>query len=152
MKTRLCVDAMETIATTFEMIVNFKQTNELGENAEVDNLLENLIKSITQYLYECCMNPHIRYKAEMKNYLEGLSLINTIFNDIKLEGNYSELASLYSETENIVMLKDTILTTQFHVKELLNDLQDIIYPNALSKLQTHFTGKVWCERMKLIKD
>ena len=36
---RLCVDAMDTITTTFEMIINFKQTSELGENAEVDNLL-----------------------------------------------------------------------------------------------------------------
>ena len=51
------------------------------------------------------MNPYIRYKAEMKNYLEGLSLINSIFNDIKLEGNYHELGSLYSEAENITMLK-----------------------------------------------
>lgn len=44
------------------------------------------------------MNPYIRYKAEMKQYLEGLSLINSIFSDIRLEGNYKELSSLYSET------------------------------------------------------
>ena len=51
------------------MILNFKQTNDLGENAEVDNLLENLVKSIINYLHECCMNPYIRFKAEMKSYL-----------------------------------------------------------------------------------
>lgn len=50
------------------------------------------------------------------------------------------------------MLRDTILTTQFHVKELLNDLQDIIYPSELSKLQTQLPGKVWVERLRLIKD
>ena len=38
------------------------------------------------------------------------------------------------------------------VKELLRDLEDIHYPTTLSKLQTHLPGKVWQERIKIVKD
>lgn len=44
------------------------------------------------------MNPYLRYKAEMKDYLKGMSIISFIYNEIKSEGNISELSSLYSET------------------------------------------------------
>ena len=49
-------------------------------------------------------------------------------------------------------LKKTIGTTQFHAKELLRDLEDIHYPNTLSRLQTHLPGKVWHDRIKIVKD
>lgn len=81
---RLCYEAMEAVIKTYEMIINYKLNSELGENAEVDNLLENLIKSVLEYLTECCLNPYIRYKAEMISYLEGMDIISNIFNDIKL--------------------------------------------------------------------
>lgn len=50
------------------------------------------------------------------------------------------------------MLKETILTTQFHVKELLKDLEDIVYPSELSKIQTQLPGKVWQQKLKAMKD
>lgn len=36
---RLCLDSMETVTNIYEAITKFKHTNELGENAEVDNAL-----------------------------------------------------------------------------------------------------------------
>ena len=41
---------------------------------------------------------------------------------------------------------------QHHSKELLKDLSEINYPNKLAKLKTQFTGKVWNEKFKEIKD
>ena len=50
------------------------------------------------------------------------------------------------------MLRDTIFTTQYHTKILLEDLQNITHPNLLSKIQTRLTGKVWQEKIKSIGD
>ena len=80
---KLCAEGMEIVTNTYEIISEFKFTSELGENAEVDNLLENFIKSVCVYLHECCMNPYLRYKAEMKDYLKGMSIITFIYNEIK---------------------------------------------------------------------
>lgn len=44
------------------------------------------------------------------------------------------------------MLKDTLLTTQFHLKELINDLGQIVYTNELAKIKCNLPGKVWVER------
>lgn len=74
---------METITNTYEIISEYKFRSELGENAEVDNLLENFMKSMCMYLKECCMNPYLRYKAEMKEYLKGMSIISLIYNEVK---------------------------------------------------------------------
>lgn len=79
---------MDTVGKMFEAIVKFKQTNELGENAEIDSMLEQFVKAILLYLKQCCMNPYIRFKGEMKKYLEGLGLIRSILNDISVEENY----------------------------------------------------------------
>lgn len=104
------------------------------------------------YVKQCCMNPYIRFKSEMKQYLEGLNLISNILNDIGVEGNYYELNSLYSETENIKMLRETILTTQYHANTLENDLKDIVYTSEVSKIQTQLHGKFWQDRIKQIRE
>jgi hypothetical protein len=87
----------------------------------------------------------------MKEYLKGLNLISSILAEIAVEGNFHELNSLYSETENIKMLRETILTTQFHANALENDLKDIVYKSEVDKIQTQLTGKFWQDRIKLIK-
>jgi len=82
--------------------------------------------------------------------LAGLELIIKIFEEIEINETVPELSSLYSETEDIKMLKETLLTTQFHLKELINDLDDIVYPNKLSKIKCNLPGKVWVEKGQLI--
>lgn len=52
----------------------------------------------------------------MKSFNSGVDLIVKILKEIELNDNLSELSSLYSDTEDIKMLKDTIMTTQFHLK------------------------------------
>ena len=37
------------------------------------------------------------------------------------------------------------------MKELLKDLDDIIYPSELAKIQTQLPGKVWQLKLKSIK-
>jgi len=49
------------------------------------------------------------------------------------------------------MLKETILTTQFHVKELTNDLELISYASPLARIQIKLPGRVWQERIRSIK-
>lgn len=115
-------------------------------------MLENFIKTISTYLHECCMNPYLRYKSGMREYLEGFGILGGILDFISFDQNYNELGNLYSETENIKSLKETIIMMQYRVKELTNDLQEIKYPNTLSRLQTHLPGKVWAEKIKKIKD
>lgn len=132
--------------------MKYKHTNQLGENAEVDNSLELFMRTVLTYVRQCCMNPYIRFKSEMKQYLEGLTLISNILGDIGVEGNYHELNSLYSETENIKMLRETILTTQYHANTLENDLKDIVYTSEVSKIQTQLPGKFWQERIKQIRE
>lgn len=44
------------------------------------------------------------------------------------------------------------MTTQFHAKELLSDLGNITYPHELSKIQVKLVGKIWIDRIKLIRD
>jgi hypothetical protein len=36
------------------------------------------------------------------------------------------------------------------LKELINDLEDIVYPNLLSKIKCNLPGKVWIEKANLI--
>jgi len=48
------------------------------------------------------------------------------------------------------MLKETLLTTQFHLKELINDLDDIVYANQLGKIKCSLPGRVWVEKSQLI--
>lgn len=50
------------------------------------------------------------------------------------------------------MLKDTILTTQFHLKELTNDLSEIVYPTPLSRLHVRLPGRLWQDKLKEMKD
>lgn len=78
------------------------------------------------------MNPYFRYRAEMKNYLKGIDFIKLLLIELKDEGKISQLSSLYSEEESISILKETILTVQKNIKDLLKDLEEIQYPNKLS--------------------
>lgn len=50
------------------------------------------------------------------------------------------------------MLKDTILTTQFHLKELSNDLQQITYPSPLSRVHVKMPGKLWQDKLREMRD
>lgn len=70
--------------------------------------------------------------------------------EISINECVAELSSLYSEHEDIKDLKETLLTTQYHLKELINDLNDIVYPNQLSKIKCNLPGKVWVEKAHLI--
>lgn len=68
----------------------------------------------------------------MKNYLKGIDFIKLLLIELKDEGKISQLSSLYSEEESISILKETILTVQKNIKDLLKDLEEIQYPNKLS--------------------
>ena len=50
------------------------------------------------------------------------------------------------------MLKDTILTTQFHLKELNNDLQMITYSTPLSRIHVKLSGKLWQEKLREMRE
>lgn len=50
------------------------------------------------------------------------------------------------------MLKDTILTTQFHLKELSNDLQQITYSSPLSRVHVKMPGKLWQDKLREMRD
>ena len=50
------------------------------------------------------------------------------------------------------MLKQTVLTTQFHLKELINDLQLITYSTPLSKIHVKLPGRLWQDKLKQMRD
>lgn len=50
------------------------------------------------------------------------------------------------------MLKDTVLTTQFHLKELVNDLSDITYPTPLSRVHAKLPGRLWQDKLREMRD
>ena len=50
------------------------------------------------------------------------------------------------------MLRETILTTQYHANTLENDLKDIVYSSEVSKIQTQLHGKFWQDRIKQIRE
>ena len=76
-RNKLCVETMATVHKIFEVILTFK--NGAGENVEVDTMIESFLKSLLEYLRECCNNPQIRIKTETKHYLSGIELIIKIF-------------------------------------------------------------------------
>jgi hypothetical protein len=47
-------------------------------------MIENFLKLLESYLRECCTNPHIRLKNDMKNYLGGVDLIVKLLKEIYL--------------------------------------------------------------------
>ncbi len=91
-------------------------------------------------------------KNDMRSYLSGVDLVVKILKEIDLNDSVNELNSLYSEVEDIKMLKDTILTTQFHLKELSNDLQQITYPTPLSRVHIKLPGKLWQDKLREMKE
>lgn len=44
------------------------------------------------------------------------------------------------------------MTTQFHLKELQNDLEQISYPSALSRVHVKLPGKLWQEKLKSMRE
>lgn len=50
------------------------------------------------------------------------------------------------------MLKDTVLTTQFHLKELANDLAEITYPTPLSRVHVKLPGRLWQDKLKEMRE
>jgi hypothetical protein len=115
-------------------------------------MLENFLKNLEEYLRECCTNPHIRLKSDMRSYLSGVDLIVSLLKEIELNDAIHELNSLYSDVEEIKMLKDTVLTTQFHLKELANDLQQLSYPSPLSRVHVKMPGKLWQDKLREMRD
>lgn len=101
---------------------------------------------------ECCTNPHIRLKTDMKSFISGVDLITKILKEVELNDNLQELGSLYSDTDDIRMLKETIMTTQFHLRELQKDLEQITYPSPLSRLHVRLPGKLWQDKLKSMKE
>lgn len=77
-KLDLCSETMRVIHKIFETIQVYKSTSEVSDTAQVDTMIENFLKTLIVYLRECCTNPHIRLKSDMKNYLNGLDLIVNI--------------------------------------------------------------------------
>lgn len=65
----LCTEGMETVSNILEAIMKYKHKNPLNQNAEVDNSLDLFVKCVLGYVKQCCMNPYLRYKSEMKQYL-----------------------------------------------------------------------------------
>jgi signal recognition particle GTPase len=50
------------------------------------------------------------------------------------------------------MLKETVLTTQFHLKELSNDLEQITYSTPLSRIHVKLPGKLWQDKLKEMRE
>ena len=50
------------------------------------------------------------------------------------------------------MLKETIMTTQFHLKELEKDLEQISYPSPLSRVHVKLPGKIWQDKMSSMRE
>jgi signal recognition particle GTPase len=50
------------------------------------------------------------------------------------------------------MLKETLLTTQFHLKDLIADLDQITYISPLSKIHVKLPGKFWQDKLKEMKE
>ena len=50
------------------------------------------------------------------------------------------------------MLKETLLTTQYHLKELSSDLEQIVYPSPLSRVHVKLPGKLWQDKLKDMKE
>ena len=44
------------------------------------------------------------------------------------------------------------MTTQFHLRELQKDLELITYPSPLSRLHVRLPGKLWQDRLKMMRD
>lgn len=50
------------------------------------------------------------------------------------------------------MLKDTLVTTQFHLKELSLDIQNITYTTPLSRVHVKLPGRLWQDKLKEMRD
>jgi hypothetical protein len=148
----LCVETMKTVQQILGSIEKYRRGSEARESAQVDTMLESFLKLLQEYLRECCTNPHIRLKSDMRSYLSGLDFIVKVLREVELGDTLQELNSLYSEVEDIKMLKATILTTQFHLRELANDLQEISYPTPLSRLHVKLPGRLWQDKLREMRE
>ena len=149
---RLASETMKVIHRTFDKIIDLKMASELQENAQVDVNIENFLKVLLTYLREICLNPHIRLRSTMTKYLSGLEFIVNLYNEIEENESTKELSNLYSDFEEIKMLKDTIVTTQVYAKELIEDLKDIQLSSNLGKIHYRLPGAIWIDRIKIIKE
>ena len=50
------------------------------------------------------------------------------------------------------MLKDTVVTTQFHLKELSLDIQNITYTTPLSRVHVKLPGRLWQDKLKEMRE
>lgn len=88
----------------------------------------------------------------MRSYLSGVDLVVKILKEIELNDSVQELSSLYSEVEDVKMLKDTVVTTQFHLKELALDIQNITYTTPLSRVHVKLPGRLWQDKLKEMRE
>jgi hypothetical protein len=148
----LCVETMRAVQQLLSSIEAYRRSSEARELAQVDTMLESFLKHLQEYLRECCTNPHVRLKSDMRSYLSGLDLVVKILKEVELNDAIEQLNSLYSEAEDIKMLKDTVLTTMFHLKELVNDLADISYPTPLSRVHAKLPGRLWQDKLREMRE
>lgn len=80
----LCVETMRGVQQLLSSIEVYRRNSEARESAQVDTMLENFLKLLEEYLRECCTNPHIRLKSEMRSYLSGVDLVVKILKEIEL--------------------------------------------------------------------
>ena len=83
----LCVQSMKGVHQILASVELYHRQSEARESAQVDIILENFLKVLEGYLRECCTNPHIRLKTDMKSFISGVDLIAKILKEIELNDN-----------------------------------------------------------------
>ncbi len=81
---KLSSEAMSAVHDALEMLLNFRALSELKHNAQIDVTYENYLKKMGDYLRELCLNPHIRYRPKMLEFLDGIKTIRELFKDIEV--------------------------------------------------------------------
>jgi hypothetical protein len=73
---------MKTVQQLLSSVEKYRRGSEARELAQVDTMLESFLKMLQEYLRECCTNPHIRLKSDMRSYLSGLDLVVKILREV----------------------------------------------------------------------
>ena len=116
--------------------------------------MENCIKKFGEYLRELCLNNHIRYKPQMNNLIEDLKMVKDVIKEV--EADEKALLSIEnlssSENQFTKIFKESLLSSQSYVKELLADLDSIELTDELHKIQTKLQGNVWGAKLVAMKE
>lgn len=145
---------MEALKSAYNMILSYKFLSELRENSQIDVGFDNYLKKLKEYLKEICLNNHFRYKPKMKNLIDDVALFKDTFKEIEADDNallcIENISS--SENETLKLLKESILSSQVLVKELLADLDEIELKDELHKIQGKLEGAVWGAKLNSMKE